>query len=126
MDSFLWNRVWPLARLRYRGEPAVRLDLRTRIESVRLLQIFVEPFEPDAVFVRIVYGIAGFVSSRGNGDEFHGDTVILERVVHRVGTGDGHNGVAGIMEDQCGCGDGARIGDGRLFFVRLRVLFFPR
>ena len=37
--------------------------MRTLTEAAELLQIFVEPFEPDAVFVRIVHGIAGFVSS---------------------------------------------------------------
>jgi hypothetical protein len=33
-------------------------------------------------------------------------------VVHLVGIGDWHARVAGVVEDQCGCGDCARISDG--------------
>ena len=106
------------------GSPAS--EQRRSPEAGRLLQILVEPFEPDAVCVRIVDGIAGVMSGYGKGDEFHGDAVILERVVKRVGTGDGHSGVAGVVENQRGRGDRARIGDGRLFRIRFRVLLFPR
>jgi len=49
------------------------------------------------------------VCGRGNGNEFHGDAVVLEGVVHRVGIRDGIAGVAGVVEDQRGCGNGARI-----------------
>jgi hypothetical protein len=70
--------------------------LRRKFESLTeappLLQISVEPFQPDSLSVRLVHRITRVVSSRGNGDELHGDAVVLERVVHRVGIGDGHAG----------------------------------
>lgn len=54
-------------------------------QARKLLQISVEPIEPDAVYIGQMHGSAfGVVSSHGKGDEFHGDAVILERVVHRV------------------------------------------
>ena len=61
--------------------------------AAKLLQILVEPIEPDAIYVGQMHGraigvervhVEGKMSSHGKGDEFHGDTVILERVVHLV------------------------------------------
>ena len=75
-------------------------------------QVLVEPFNPASLSIRLVHGIARVVSSRGKGDEFHGDAVVLQRMVHLVGIGDWHARVAGVVEDQCGCGDCTRIGHG--------------
>src|ERR1700689_2289335 len=97
-----------------------------RPTSRRLLQILIEPLEPDTVCVGLVDRITGFVSGRGNGDELYHDTVVLERVVHLVRVGDEHAGVTGVVEDQRGCRDGARIGDRRLFPVGFRELLLPR
>ena len=72
------------------------------------------------------HGIAGrIVFSHGNGDEFHSDTIVLERVVQSVSVGDWDAGVTCVVENQRGCSDGALVGDGRLFLVSFRVLFFP-
>src|SRR5580658_1310755 len=102
-------------------------DPRTQVEAVGLLQVLIEPVEPNAVYVGHVHGSAvGKVCIHGNGDEFYGDTIVLESVVQRVSVGDWDAAIAGVVEDQRRRSDSARISDGRLFLVGFRVLFLPR
>src|SRR5580704_3691907 len=81
-----------------------------------LLHILIDPIDPVVVYVGFPHGrIVGKVRRHRNGDEFYDDTVVLQRVVERVSAADRYVGVAGVVQDQRRRGDGAGIGDRRLF-----------
>ena len=93
----------------------------------RSLHILIKPIDPVVVYVGFPYGrVVGKVLRHGDGDEFHGNAVVFQRVVERVSVADRYVGVAGVVQDQRRRGDVAGVGDGRLFRVCFCVLFFPR
>jgi len=74
----------------------------------------VQPVEPDPVYVGFVQGSAiGEVCTHGNGDEFCGDAIVLQRMVQRASVGDWDASVAGVVQDQRGCSDGTRVNSER-------------
>ena len=98
-----------------------------RIQPGGLLHILIEPIDPVVIYVGFPYGrVVGKVRRHGNGDKFYDDTVVLQRVIEGVSVGDRYVWVAGVVKDLRGRREVAGIGDGRLFCVVFRVLFFPR